>query len=250
VSLSHCKSSSKIVQIAAATHNSDKRGLALTMFDLPKVGLRLRPFRVDDLDDLMRMENDKETVSFMVQHFTVPMGEKRKQSWKDGIENHAEMWCTVETAPQKSADNNLTEEKFPEFVGFAALWPTGDRGERIATFAIGLVRNFWGRGYGTEITRFMVDYGFQHLNLHRITLGVFQGNGRAIGVYQKWCVNGLSLLNRNMLYSMLTRILCKLLFSGFMVEVKQRKSHWVDGGWQDVIIMGILREDWMISRGT
>ena len=41
-----------------------------------------------------------------------------------------------------------------------------------------------------------------------------------------------------------------LLYSGFMVEVKQRKCHWVDGGWQDVIIMGILREDWMISRET
>jgi len=72
------------------------------MFDLPKVGLRLRPFRADDLDDLMRMENDKETVSHMVQHFVVPMGEERKQSWKEGIENRAEMWCTVETRDSTS----------------------------------------------------------------------------------------------------------------------------------------------------
>jgi len=158
------------------------------MFDFPKIGLRLRAFRVGDLDDIMRMENDREVASLMVQHFTVPMGEKRKQSWKDGIESdHAEMWCTIETMPQKSAGSK-DEEKCPEFVGFAALWPAGERGERIATFAIGLKKEFWGRGYGTEITRFMVGYGFQHLNMHRITLGVFQRNARAIAMYLKWYV--------------------------------------------------------------
>jgi len=154
------------------------------MFDLPKIGLRLRAFRVGDLDDIMRMENDKEMAS-LFQHFTIPMGEKCKQSWKDGIENYAEMWCTIETISQKSSSNK-NEEECPEFVGFAALWSAGELGERIATFAIGLVKEFWGRGYGTEITRFMVGYAFQHLNMHRITLRVLQGNGRAIAVYQKW----------------------------------------------------------------
>ena len=216
--------------------------LAADMFDLPKIGLRLRAFRVADLDDIMRMENDREVASLMVQHFTTPMGEKRKQSWKDGIENHAEMWCTVETMPQKSASNK-NEEKCPEFVGFAALWPAGERGECIATLAIGLRKEFWGRGYGTEITRFMVGYGFQHLNMHRIALGVFQGNERAIAVYQKWYVRAADF------YCRIKAHLHKLLYSGFMVEVNQRKSHWVDGGWQDVIIMGMLREDWITSGG-
>lgn len=39
----------------------------------------------------------------------------------------------------------------------------------------------------------MVGYAFQHLNMQRITLGVFQGNGGAIAVYQKWYVSGLLL---------------------------------------------------------
>ncbi|KIM42300.1 hypothetical protein M413DRAFT_444727 [Hebeloma cylindrosporum] len=190
------------------------------MFDLPKNGLRLRAFRVGDLDDIMCMENDKDMAPLMFQHFTVPKGEERRQSWKDGIENHAEMWCTIETIPQGSAGDEK-EEKNPEFVGFAALWPMKERGERITTFAIGLVKEFWGRGYGTEVTRFMVGYAFQHLNMHRITLGVFQGNGRAIAVYQK---------------------------CGFVVEANQRKAHWVNGDWEDVVIMGILREDWINSR--
>ena len=78
----------------------------------------------------MRMENDKEMASLMFQHFTIPLGEERKQSWKDGIENRAEMWCTIETISQKSVGNE-NEEKCPEFVGFAALWPTGSVGNAL-----------------------------------------------------------------------------------------------------------------------
>jgi hypothetical protein len=46
---------------------------------------------VGDLDDIMQMENEKEMAPLMFQHFTVSLGEKRKQSCKDGIENRAKM---------------------------------------------------------------------------------------------------------------------------------------------------------------
>jgi hypothetical protein len=75
----------------------------------------------------------------MFQHFTVSLGEKRKQSWKDEIENRAKMWCTIETLPQKFAGDE-NEEKCLGFVGFAALWPAEERGERIAIFAINWTR--------------------------------------------------------------------------------------------------------------
>lgn len=41
------------------------------------------------------------------------------------------------------------------------------------------------RGYGTEATRLMVEYGMFHLNLYNIDLLVFAGNHRAIRAYEK-----------------------------------------------------------------
>jgi len=44
---------------------------------------------------------------------------------------------------------------------------------------------YWGKGYGQEATRLLLDYGFNLLNLHNIMLGVFSFNERAIQAYRK-----------------------------------------------------------------
>jgi diamine N-acetyltransferase len=44
---------------------------------------------------------------------------------------------------------------------------------------------YWGKGYGTEATRLVLDYGFRFLNLYNIALMTFSFNERAIRAYQK-----------------------------------------------------------------
>lgn len=43
----------------------------------------------------------------------------------------------------------------------------------------------WGKGYGTETTRMMLDYGFFLLHLHNIMLSVDSYNERAIRAYRR-----------------------------------------------------------------
>jgi diamine N-acetyltransferase len=43
----------------------------------------------------------------------------------------------------------------------------------------------WGKGYGTEATALILDYGFNGLGLHNIMLRVFSHNPRAIRAYEK-----------------------------------------------------------------
>src|SRR5207249_3258752 len=43
----------------------------------------------------------------------------------------------------------------------------------------------WGRGYGTEVARLMLDYGFNCLGLHNIMLRVFSNNERGIRAYSR-----------------------------------------------------------------
>jgi RimJ/RimL family protein N-acetyltransferase len=76
---------------------------------------------------------------------------------------------------------------------------------------------YWGKGYGTEAMRLILNFGFGHLNLRRVTLNVFEYNQRAIRSYEK---------------------------CGFKVEGRLRE--WMVRGGErfDLIFMGILREDW------
>jgi RimJ/RimL family protein N-acetyltransferase len=106
------------------------------------------------------------------------------------------------------------------FVGlFVTEWQHGD-----AWVGIGIgEREYWGKGYGTDAMRLVLRYGFQELNLRRITLGVFDYNSRAFRSYEK---------------------------AGFRVEGRERGALRRDGTRADVIIMGILREEWAQQAGA
>jgi RimJ/RimL family protein N-acetyltransferase len=45
-------------------------------------------------------------------------------------------------------------------------------------------KDCWGKGYGTEAMRLLLDYAFNLLNLHSVMLGVFSFNDRAIHSYR------------------------------------------------------------------
>jgi len=74
-----------------------------------------------------------------------------------------------------------------------------------------------GLGFGSEATALTVKYGFDVLNLNRITLGVFADNARARRVYEK---------------------------AGFVEEGVYRQSFFMAGQWIDEHRYAILRDDW------
>jgi RimJ/RimL family protein N-acetyltransferase len=55
-----------------------------------------------------------------------------------------------------------------------------------ATFAIGIgEKDCWGKGYGTEATRLVLEYGFSMLGLHNIMLTVHGDHERALRAYRR-----------------------------------------------------------------
>jgi RimJ/RimL family protein N-acetyltransferase len=87
------------------------------------------------------------------------------------------------------------------------------RGRR-ASLAIGIEdKSRLGMGLGTEAIRLTLGYGFNVLNLHRLSVRVLAYNTRAIRAYQK---------------------------CGFVVEGREREAAFVDGAWHDDVMMGIL----------
>jgi RimJ/RimL family protein N-acetyltransferase len=75
----------------------------------------------------------------------------------------------------------------------------------------------WSKGYGTEVTKLIVEYGFATLNLHRIALTVSEVNSAGVKAYER---------------------------AGFTREGVLRQACYRDGQYHDKIVMSILRPDW------
>ena len=74
-----------------------------------------------------------------------------------------------------------------------------------------------GKGIGSEAAQAMLRHGFMDLNLHRIYLYVLTTNQAAIRVYEK---------------------------AGFRREGTLRESAFKNGGYHDLLVMGVLQADW------
>jgi RimJ/RimL family protein N-acetyltransferase len=91
-----------------------------------------------------------------------------------------------------------------------------DRRDRRTALAIGIEDPAClGKGYGSEAIRLALSYIFS-TGLHRISVRVMASNGRAIACYRK---------------------------CGFQVEGREREAAFVDGRWQDDLIMGVLERE-------
>lgn len=77
--------------------------------------------------------------------------------------------------------------------------------------------DYWGKGYGQEALKILLQYAFNELNLHRLSLRVFDFNERAIRLYTKM---------------------------GFKQEGVVKEALFRNGAWHDIIHMGLLQSEY------
>ncbi|OGO21610.1 MAG: hypothetical protein A2Y54_10200 [Chloroflexi bacterium RBG_16_51_16] len=82
-------------------------------------------------------------------------------------------------------------------------------------------RDRWGKGFGTDAIRLLVQYAFLELNLRRVTLGVNAYNARAIRSYEK------------------VGFVREGVFRG---DVKRENQRF------DSLMMGLLHEEWLALK--
>jgi RimJ/RimL family protein N-acetyltransferase len=75
----------------------------------------------------------------------------------------------------------------------------------------------WGKGYGTEAARLLLDHAFGPLGLHRVAIGVVGFNERAISFWEKL---------------------------GFRREGVQRDGYLHEGRYHDFVMMSILDDEY------
>jgi RimJ/RimL family protein N-acetyltransferase len=111
---------------------------------------------------------------------------------------------------------NLVVEVDGEMIGSCRVFQIAEY-NRNCHLGISLAREHWGKGYGTDAMRVLVDYCFHDLNLHKVGLTALASNERAIRAYVR---------------------------SGFVEEGRLRGEEWTRGHYEDLVVMGITREDW------
>lgn len=78
-------------------------------------------------------------------------------------------------------------------------------------------KEYWGKGYGKEVSNLMFDYGFNYLNLHRLAIGVVEKNERAIRFWKS---------------------------IGFREEGRQIDGFYSCGEYSDFVMMYLLEDDY------
>ena len=161
-----------------------------------------------------RWGRDTEYLRLLDNDPPIPWSVEQIKKWQEKAQERAEalkeLTFSIETL-------EAGDERGGRMIGFLELgeihWHHGD-----AFLGIGIgERDYWGRGYGTDAMQVLLRYAFDELNLHRISLTVFEYNTRAIRAYEK---------------------------AGFVHEGRARQELNRDGRRWDMLFMGILREEW------
>jgi len=108
----------------------------------------------------------------------------------------------------------LAEDKL---IGFLSLWVNLIHSDAWVGLGIG-ERDFWSKGYGTDMMNICLRYAFTELGLRRVSLGLHSYNTRALRSYEK---------------------------AGFHLEGRTRQDVFREGQRTDTLYMGILREEWL-----
>jgi len=169
----------------------------------------LRPLEREDAKIFLPWVNDPDVIRTLMMH--TPKNLKAEEEWIEGLykdDKNIVLGIVVKESDKLIGSTGLHQIDYKNSHAMYGIL-IGDKAE-------------WDKGYGTETTKLMLQYGFETLNLHRIYLLVYEYNHRAIRAYEK---------------------------AGFKREGIFRQNHFYQGRYYDTIVMGILREEWEKQRG-
>jgi RimJ/RimL family protein N-acetyltransferase len=168
--------------------------------------ITLRPYRLSDAEAILRGASDPVARRLTGTHATFTL---------EQTQNYVARYETAEDRVGFIIAHPATLEPLGEIVLLGIDEDNRNAGLRIAIFN----QEDFSKGYGSEAIRLVVNHGFKELNLHRISLEVFDFNPRAIHVYEK---------------------------VGFKREGVMRDALFYDGEYHNTIMMGILESEWQV----
>jgi len=166
----------------------------------------LRDFRSEDISGMRSWCNDPEITRFLGPRYTAPIPWEQTEAELNRFLNGDAGGYNLVVADRETG----------RYLGQVSLFMI-DSVSRKAELAIVLTPGNLEKGYGSEALKLLLSFGFDQINLNRIWLTVNANNHRAIHVYEK---------------------------AGFVREGVLRQDRFINGHYEDTVIMSILREDY------
>jgi RimJ/RimL family protein N-acetyltransferase len=167
--------------------------------------VNLRAPEMSDLERNARWVNDREVTRFLA--FRYQMSLAAEEAWLRELASkptsYERVFFAIETKDGMHIGNTNLFDVKPE-----------DRKAKLGIM-IG-EKSYWSRGCGSDALTTLLRFAFDEMNLNRVELDVFAFNERAIAAYRK---------------------------CGFIEEGRRRQALYQEGVYHDVLVMGVLREE-------
>lgn len=169
-----------------------------------KVGLRAR--HEDDIP-VLQAELYDDVVNY---------SRSEGRAWRPITPGSKDSPLVVDDKEQRHVPFSVVELDSGTLVGTAVLWNV-DNHNRSAHIGLGLLPSSRGKGYGTDVVAVLCHYGFVVRGLHRLQIETLADN---------------------------TAMLRSAERNGFVREGVLRSWAWVMGEFLDVVLLGLLAQDW------
>ena len=171
--------------------------------------LRLRAIERTDIPTFVRWFNDPEVRKYL--QMLMPMSLAQEERWFEAqLGDQGRHIFGIEALDGKLIGN----------IGLESInWKNSNA-------VLGIVigeKDYWGQGYGSEAIITLLNFVFTQMNLHRVSLTVYEYNQRALHCYEK---------------------------CGFKLEGCMREGRFHDGKYHDELIMGVLRDEFLSARAS
>lgn len=175
--------------------------------------LRLRRNERSDLPRFVEWLNDPEVRAHL--SMNLPISQAGEEQWFEEMLKRpaAEQPYAIEIRESPPGEGGETWRLIGNCGLFDVNWTV--RSAEVGIF-IG-DKSCWNKGYGTEVMRLLLDYGFGSLNLNRIFLRVDEANRGGVRAYEK---------------------------AGFVHEGRFRQGTYQGGQYRDMLFMSVLRSEW------
>ncbi|WP_077368750.1 GNAT family N-acetyltransferase [Anaerosalibacter sp. Marseille-P3206] len=165
----------------------------------------LRAYREEDVPKATSFVNDEELKKLLVTNIPFPM-----TLWEE------EEWVKSQKSSQNGSYNFAIEDiETKKYIGGCGIQEVNWL-SRVATVGIMIGdKEYWGKGYGTDAMKVLMDFIFNKMNIRKIRLSTFSFNMRARKSYEK---------------------------CGFEVEGILKDEIFKDGKYYDEIIMSVFNK--------
>lgn len=149
---------------------------------------------------------------------TIPQPPSQRRMWNSFGNYEEKALISVLICLREESDSQSPKASKPiGSLNLSLPSPQAMDNHRCTEFAIWLSDEYRGKGYGTEATKWAIDWAFNYAGVHRFELRSWSFNEPALRLWER---------------------------VGLTLEGRKRESVWFQRTWYDTMLYAILEQEW------